>query len=704
MKRANRSRVTSAITTLLLFVVASSCVAALSPPVARAATVYVSVDGSDTVGDGSAGAPFASPQRGIDVAALGDNVTVGQGTYHGDIELKNGVSLTGAGASNTTLAGSGTGPVIEAHGIDTTATLSGFTVTGGAATDGGGIYCSTSSLEVVNTAIAGNRADQRGGGVYGTESTLALHGCTINGNSAEGAGGGGGYFSSCSPTLSDCSIADNVAVHLAGGGIYFDSSSPALTGCSVTGNSASTGGGGIFSTLASVALVNCTIAANATGGYGGALYGSTSTSLIASCTITDNASSYGGGLYLVGGSPTITHCSITGNSSSSSAGGVACDASSPTIVECRIAANTAQGGAGGIRCGSGSSAVIARCTIADNIADEGSGGGVECSGFSSPALVNCVIAGNTASGDGGALYCYRSAPTLMNCTIADNTAMLGSGHAAHCYLSDSTVITNCVFWGNGDDLDGCSATYSDVTGGAGTNISADPCFVAAMQGDYRLRVDSPCVDRGTPNNAPADDNEGRPRPSGLGWDMGAHECALYTITPSANAGGGICPSTVQTVSPNADSAFAVRPCTGYHIVDVVVDGKSVGASSCVVFKRVSADHTLSAAFAIDAMVLPTCTRLVGPRNARIKHKYRLSGTVTPKSASGRVTISVTRKVGGAFRRVSTVKVDVHNGAFSCRLTPKHRGLWRFVASYSGRSAGATLYSASRSTFKTVRVK
>ncbi|MHC4737139.1 MAG: InlB B-repeat-containing protein, partial [Planctomycetota bacterium] len=70
------------------------------------------------------------------------------------------------------------------------------------------------------------------------------------------------------------------------------------------------------------------------------------------------------------------------------------------------------------------------------------------------------------------------------------------------------TITNCILWNNGDDLDGCSATYSCIQDGdPGTgNTNSDPLFLTGPLGDYYLTqiaagqlTDSPCVNAGDPN-------------------------------------------------------------------------------------------------------------------------------------------------------------------------------------------------------------
>jgi parallel beta-helix repeat protein len=58
-----------------------------------------------------------------------------------------------------------------------------------------------------------------------------------------------------------------------------------------------------------------------------------------------------------------------------------------------------------------------------------------------------------------------------------------------------------------------------------TTTSSDPQFVDSAGGDLRPRAVSPAVDTGAEMAAPQLDLEGRSRPLGEGWDIGAYETA-----------------------------------------------------------------------------------------------------------------------------------------------------------------------------------
>ena len=155
-----------------------------------------------------------------------------------------------------------------------------------------------------------------------------------------------------------------------------------------------------------------------------------------------------------------------------------------------------------------------------------------------------------------------SSPNLTSCTIAENSADFGSG--VYCVKS-TAHLTNCIVWDNvggsiWTDADSsaevrysCIET-SEVWPGTG-NINLHPRFEAGgffdfervmmveMDGefrelpdyvveapDYHLRPDSPCIDSGTREAAPASDLEENVRPCGPGVDIGAFEmggCAPF---------------------------------------------------------------------------------------------------------------------------------------------------------------------------------
>jgi hypothetical protein len=70
----------------------------------------------------------------------------------------------------------------------------------------------------------------------------------------------------------------------------------------------------------------------------------------------------------------------------------------------------------------------------------------------------------------------------------------------------------------------------------------------------------------------------------------------YTITASAGAGGSISPSGTAFVNIGTSRTYTITPTAGYHIMDVLVDGASVGAVTTYAFTDVASNHAISATF------------------------------------------------------------------------------------------------------------
>lgn len=102
--------------------------------------------------------------------------------------------------------------------------------------------------------------------------------------------------------------------------------------------------------------------------------------------------------------------------------------------------------------------------------------------------------------------------------------------------------------------------------------------------------------------------------------------------------------------------------------------------------------------------IATTTRISGPASVRVKKSLKLTDTVSPSAASGKVTIVMTRPVAKKWKAAGSASVRVVGGAFTYSFKPAFKGSWRFVAKYSGGALGATTYKASKSAVKGVTVK
>jgi hypothetical protein len=82
------------------------------------------------------------------------------------------------------------------------------------------------------------------------------------------------------------------------------------------------------------------------------------------------------------------------------------------------------------------------------------------------------------------------------------------------------------------------------------------------------------------------------------WDSGTFSLtrAVNIITASAGAGGIISPSGAVLVNAGSNRTFQFIPNPGYRVLDVKVDGLSVGRDTSHTFINVSSNHTITVTF------------------------------------------------------------------------------------------------------------
>ncbi|WP_345270304.1 choice-of-anchor Q domain-containing protein [Nibrella viscosa] len=230
-------------------------------------------------------------------------------------------------------------------GVDNTALLDGFVITGGNADDsgiinsGGGIFNSKSSNpSLTNCSFVGNQATYRGGAIYNQGIGLKLTNCSFVGNQAIGISSstneGGAIFSGGSLSLINCSFVNNQTTgssnsNASRGGAIFNISSLSLINCSFVNNQVSGSrimrGGAIYNQSGSSkpSLINCSFLGNlATGSSsstneGGAIYNDIFSSLgLTNCSFQNNSASGGGAIYNNGSSLSLTNCIVWNNGGS----------------------------------------------------------------------------------------------------------------------------------------------------------------------------------------------------------------------------------------------------------------------------------------------------------------------------------------------------------------------------------------------------
>lgn len=334
-----------------------------------------------------------------------------------------------------------------------------------------------------------------------------------------------------------------------------------------------------------------TIQNGGTSPYGGGIYISYASPTIRDNNITNNLSGNGSGIYVAAGAPVIEGNLISNNGpspyvSGATGGGIAVfefngSLLAPQILGNTITGNTSSGG-GGIYF-SGSAGIIANNFILNNVVNGSSspqGGGIYLDG--SATVLNNVIAGNSnqtvvgAGGQGGGIYYLgpgsnstsSGTTSFLNNTIVENDSPQGSALVVIAYndQSQSIIANNILSAKLGELAVYCTANttgaalpalvYNDAYALGGTayggncsnltgtkgNISSDPIFVNAGNGNYQLSFGSPAINAG--DNAvaglPSLDIVGSPRIADdynngdAVVDLGAYEMPSLPPAPTMN--------------------------------------------------------------------------------------------------------------------------------------------------------------------------
>ncbi len=269
----------------VVLLVALCTVNGAGPAAAAAATLYVSLTGSDA-NPCTSSLPCRTIGHAMRIAANGSTIRVAAGHYYENLTIgtTTGASLTrlaitGAGMSSTIIDGQKKGSVVTVSSL-AFATISAVAIENGNGINGGGIANSGAlllnkslvsqnttvgianwgRLTLTNSIVKSNSSPNFGAGLF-NHGTVTVFRSTIANNTS--AAGGGGIYNQGLLTLRQSTIAKNTAVLQGGGGIYADSGgTTTLVNSTVAGNSSGLDGGGIFSNGSGVSLYNTTIAVN----------------------------------------------------------------------------------------------------------------------------------------------------------------------------------------------------------------------------------------------------------------------------------------------------------------------------------------------------------------------------------------------------------------------------------------------------------
>ncbi|MDQ5827170.1 MAG: Ig-like domain-containing protein [Chloroflexota bacterium] len=280
---SSRSRTVVATVGFFAAAIMALCLLLVAKP-AHAATFTVdrNDDPDPAIAKACTAAPSDCSLRGAIVAtnaASGaDGITLAAETYTlsregvnedaastGDLDVTDELTITGAGARATSVAG-GPAPfddqIFENHAGAKT-TITDLTVTGG----DGGVTNNEGDLTLDRVAVTGNTADLAAfvGGVYGFKGTLNLTDSTVSGNSSTNQAGvlqlGG------TANITNTTISGNKATQVSGGvfSAFLDGDTTMnILNSTIANNESSRLGGGIMTQLGAAVFVKNTIVAGNT--------------------------------------------------------------------------------------------------------------------------------------------------------------------------------------------------------------------------------------------------------------------------------------------------------------------------------------------------------------------------------------------------------------------------------------------------------
>jgi len=302
-------------------------------------------------------------------------------------------------------------------------------------------------------------------------------------------------------------------------------------------------------------------------GYNRCVYMTEGTTL-SGFTLTNGYSNYGGGVHALNEGAVVSNCVIVGNYGQRGGG-----AYQGTLNNCILKGNQSKYGGGGAY---GSS--LNNCEVIENYCADSLGGGVRFA-----VLRNCTVSRNSSYSVGGA-----EESTLYNCIVWEN------------------IVTNT---NSGIDMDYGSDAFNTcssdgVTHGEDGNITSNPLFVDANEGDFTIQEASPCRNAGdntyAPTNVSPFDLLGLPRIAGTIVDMGAHEAPvpILYITATASAHGSVDPDGVVAVEQGLGITFDLYADTYYQVTDVLTNSTSCGVTGIIQYawSNIQTDGTFHVVF------------------------------------------------------------------------------------------------------------
>jgi hypothetical protein len=274
------------------------------------------------------GCQYTTITAALAAASDGDEIVIGPGTYVERLTIAADVSLSGAGATRTTINGPPPSgelnfePVVKVES-GVSAAIGGVTITGGDTEGSGGGVANDGMLTLTRSAVVANHAIFSGGSIANV-GTLAISASTISG--LAGHGNGGGISNSGALTISNSTVSGRSADCC--GGAIFNAGTATLVNSSVVDSSSYLLGGGIVnSSTGEMMLSHTAVTDNAATGAGsvggGGVYNDGALSLEHARVSDNTAGSEGrGGGIFNNGTLTLGHSKVTDNTAAVEGGGI----------------------------------------------------------------------------------------------------------------------------------------------------------------------------------------------------------------------------------------------------------------------------------------------------------------------------------------------------------------------------------------------
>jgi hypothetical protein len=226
-------------------------------------------------------------------------------------------------------------------------------------------------------------------------------------------------------------------------------------------------------------------------------------------------------------------------------------------------------------------------SVLDNTIIGGNTGGISISS-GSPLIQGNLITNNLgtdSSQNGGGIYVgsTAAAPIIENNALTDNVIGIAIGFQEGTGIVEPNIINNNIY---------NNQQYNFELNGIGYNVSAI--------NNWWGTTDTQAINRTIYDFK---DNSNLGNVSFVPFLDSPNTQAPTFVNATAGSGGSISPSGVISTNYGGSQTFTITPNTGYYVVNVLVNGTSVGAVSSYTVKNIQGATTISATFAINTYSL-----------------------------------------------------------------------------------------------------